>query len=207
MPERIVCFGGAFDPVHNGHLIVARSLAEQRGFGRIKLIPTAQPPHKAPTHSPGEDRLEMLRRAVANEPLFEVSAIELHRDGPSYTINTVYALKQRHGQDAEIGWIIGADMLAILPKWHRVEELLAEAKIITAARPPWPGKMDRVFARLAGSFTESQVRAIREGVTETPLIDLSSTEIRQRVREKKSIRYMAPDAVVEYVLEQGLYRT
>ena len=204
--QPLVCFGGTFNPVHVGHLIVARSVAEQLGANRVVLIPAAIPPHKARPGAAAEDRLEMLRLAVAGEELFEVDSLELERPGPSYTIDTLGALRRRHGSDAELVWVIGLDMLAELPGWHRAAEVIAEARIITAARPPMPQDLEERLAGLGRAFGEEQARRLRAGMLATPLIDVSATEIRQRVRHGRSVRYLVPDAVADYIQRHGLYR-
>ena len=206
MQRELVLFGGTFDPVHNGHLIVARALAERRGFGRVVFVPTAQPPHKTPAEASATDRLAMLRLAISGEAVFDVSDIELTRTGPSYTLDTLRALRRRHGVDTKLHWVIGADMLEDLPRWHRADEVLAEAKIVIAVRPAWDQRLDEIFSRLAKEFAPAQVEPLRESVVSTPLIDISSTEIRRRVRQGRSIRYLLPEPVADYIAEHGLYR-
>src|SRR5690606_12868952 len=117
-------FGGSFNPIHNGHLICARAVAERAGFDKIVLVPSAQPPHKpdATDLASPQDRATMCRIATQEDPLFAVDDLELTRPGASYTIDTVAELKQRGEQ--EVNWLIGADMLAILPQWHRPEDLI-----------------------------------------------------------------------------------
>ena len=146
--EDLLVFGGTFDPVHNGHLIVARAVAEQRGFGRVVLIPAAAPPHKPGPAATGPQRLEMLQAAVAGEALFEVCDLELHRSGPSYTIDTVNALQEGAGNALRIHLLIGTDMLRELPSWHRVAELLERAEILTALRRSDPAEPDDPLAAL-----------------------------------------------------------
>jgi len=207
MPQDVVLFGGTFDPVHNGHLIVARALAEQQGFGRVRFVPTAQPPHKPPAEAPGPDRLAMLRLAVAGEAIFDVWDIELTRAGPSYTLDTLRAVRRQRGADAKLYWVIGADMLEDLPRWHKVQEVLGEAEIIIAARPPWDRQLDEVFSRLGKHFAPAQVERLRASVVSTPLIDISSTDIRRRRRRGRSIRYLVPEPVAAYIAEHGLYQS
>jgi len=205
MQQELMLFGGTFDPVHNGHLIVARALAERRGFGRVVFVPAAQPPHKTPAEASATDRLAMLGLAISGETVFDVSDIELTRTGPSYTLDTLRALRRRHGADTKLRWVIGADMLEDLPRWHRAGEVLAESDIIIAVRPPWDQRLDEVFSRLGKEFTPVQIERLRESVVSTPLIDISSTEIRRRVRQGRSIRYLLPEPVADYIAEHGLY--
>ena len=137
MPDRIVLFGGTFDPVHHGHLIVARALAEARGYDRITLVPSASPPHKAPACAPAADRLAMLHLAVEAERLFDVCDVELRREGASYTFDTVAELASRLEAPGRVHLVLGADMLADLPHWHRADELVRLVEFVVAVRPPW----------------------------------------------------------------------
>jgi nicotinate-nucleotide adenylyltransferase len=194
---RKLCFGGSFNPVHHGHLLCARAAAEARGFERVVLVPSALPPHKleATGLAPAADRLEMCRRAVEGDSFFEVSNIEVTRAGPSYTIDTARELRGRGW--GHVSWLIGADMVPILPKWHRPMDLLREVEFVVMSRPGWT--MD--WAALPEPF-----RHLRDHVVETPLVDISATMVRDRVRAGQSIRYLTPDAVCGYVEARGLYR-
>jgi nicotinate-nucleotide adenylyltransferase len=192
-----LCFGGSFNPIHDGHLRCAQVVAEKGGYERVLLIPSARPPHKPDPAdlAPAADRLAMCRLAAADRPLFAVSDIETRRGGPSYTIETAQELR-RQGFST-INWLIGADMLLYLPKWHRVSELLREVHFVVMARPGWT--ID--WERLPGAF-----RHLRNHVVEAPLIDISATEIRRRVREGLPIEHLTPVAVAKYIHEHGLYR-
>ena len=205
MTERIVLFGGAFDPVHNGHLIAARAVAEQRGYSRITLVPSARGPHKPPASASDADRLKMLNLAVSGEDLFEVSQVELDRPAPSYTFDTLRAIQATCGQDAEIDLVIGADMLADLPNWHRADEVVEMTRIVIAARPPWHEKVGAISALLSERFGKSLGSDLIVGMCTTPLIDISSSEIRDRLSAGLSIRYMVPEAVDEHIRSRGLY--
>jgi nicotinate-nucleotide adenylyltransferase len=203
--QRIVAFGGTFDPVHNGHLIAVRAAAEQRGFERIMLVPAASPPHKSAAAAAGPDRLRMIRRAVEGDPLFEVCDLELHRRGPSYTIDTLRELRSAAGEGASLHWLIGADMLAQLPTWHRVEEVLDAAEVVTLSRPPWDRRLEGILADLEGALGAERVARLRKAIVLTPLIDISSTDIRRRARTGRSIRYLLPDAVADYIRRNRIY--
>ncbi len=208
MAEQIVIFGGTFDPIHHGHLITARAVAEHFGFEKVTFMPAKVPPHKdgAPHKSaPASDRLEMVRLAVADSKMFDVSDIELQRDGPSYTFDTLMSLCRQYGQEANLHWIIGADMLEDLPMWHNAGEVIEMARIITAARPPYSERVPEVLEALRDHFTAEQVVRLGEGVALTPLIDISSTDIRRRFAEARSVRYLTPAAVIDYIHKRGLY--
>jgi len=203
MAAVVALFGGSFDPIHNGHLIVARSVAEQLGASRLVFIPAATPPHKRHNDlAPAEDRLAMVRLAVAGESGWEVSDCELRRDGPSYTIDTVVEFRERLGAETPIAWVIGADTLPELASWYRVEELVELCRIVTAARPGWE-RPD--VAPLRARLAEAQVRRLAGDILDTPRIDIAATDIRRRVREGRSIRYLVPDAVREYIERRRLY--
>jgi nicotinate-nucleotide adenylyltransferase len=206
---KTLCLGGSFNPIHHGHLICARAVAEKRGYRQVLLIPAAQPPHKPGQTDLAEaaHRLQMCRLAVEDGgrntrhvPVgehfsFAVSDIELARTGPSYTLETVRTLRNQGWP--EVHWLIGADMLNFLPNWHEPAALLGEATIIIMARPG---------VTIDFSLLPSYMASLRQNVTEAPLVQISSTEIRARVRAGLSIEYLTPTPVVDYILENGLYR-
>jgi len=206
MVKRIALFGGTFDPVHVGHLITARAVAEHHGFGRVTLVPAACPPHKQGPRAAPEHRMAMLELAVRDDPTFGICDLELYRTGPSYTYDTLIELRDRHGPDAELYWIIGADMLASLHTWRRAGKVMDLARIVVAARPPWQGKTDGLLSGLAGALGPRRAEQLRCGIVATPLIDVSSTDLRRRIAEGRSVRYFIPDAVISYIDKHGLYR-
>lgn len=196
---RRICFGGSFNPIHHGHLICARAAAERAGFSRVVLIPSAQPPHKPNDHelAPAGHRLEMCRLAAGGQlDLFEVDQLEIQRTSPSYTLETVRELKTR-GWD-EVSWLIGADMLLYLPQWHRPLELIREAHVYVMQRPGW---------QIDWAALPAEYRRLQENVIAAPMIDISATEVRRRVAAGKSVEYLTPPAVADYIRRHGLYRT
>lgn len=203
MSQRIGLYGGSFDPIHFGHLISARSIAEQLGLTRVVLIPSARPPHKrGVVLTDAQHRLAMAKLAVAGDPLFEVSDVELHRAGPSYTIDTVADFRAQVGAGVELIWIIGADSLPELPTWHRVGELVAEVRIVTATRPGWsPPAMES----LAAAIGADRAKGLFSDCVATSGIDISSTQIRGRVAGGMSIRYLTAADVTSYIAANGLY--
>lgn len=204
MAETVVLFGGSFNPIHNGHLIVARCVAEQLNASRVILIPSANPPHKnAADLAEAADRMEMARRAIDGEPGWEVSDCEARRQGPSYTFDTVAQFRHALGPQCELCWIIGADTLTELVSWYRVGELVELCRIVTAARPGWERPdLDILRSRL----TQPQIDRLVGDVLATPRIEISGTQIRRRIREGRSVRYLVPDAVREYIQQRPLYR-
>jgi len=204
MAQRVGLFGGSFNPIHNGHLIVARAVAERMTLDHVILLPSARPPHKGDRKLlDGEHRAALVKLAIDGEPLFEFSDFDLTRDGPSYTIDTVMHFCQVLGSQAELHWIIGADSLSELTTWHRVRDLVEACRIVTAARPGWDA-ID--WTPLRAMLSDAQVAALQAGVLPTPRIDISSTDIRRRVREGRSIRYLVPEPVWSYIDRYALYR-
>lgn len=197
-------FGGSFNPIHHGHLIVARAVAERLGVARIVLVPSAQPPHKRGGElAPAEDRLQMARLAVEGEQRLEVSDVEVRRRGPSYTFLTVEEYRQSLGPDVPLFWVIGGDTLPELHTWYRIRELVDICQVVTAVRP---GYEDPDLSALARVLSEEQIRRLCVAILPTPRIDISATDIRRRVREGRSIRYLVPEPVRAYVDHRGLYR-
>ena len=170
---------------------------QAKGFERLVLIPSAQPPHKqgATDLASPQDRLAMCQLATAGDPRFAVDDLELRRSGPSYTFDTAQALK-RQGWTA-VSWLIGADMLLNLPRWHRAEELIREVNFVIVARPGW--SLD--WSQLPPAF-----QSLQSNLIEAPLLDISASEIRRRVRAGESIDDLTPPPVVQYIAQRGLYR-
>ncbi|MEW6250717.1 MAG: nicotinate (nicotinamide) nucleotide adenylyltransferase [Planctomycetota bacterium] len=195
-------FGGSFDPVHHGHLIVARHVAEHLGVARTILIPSAAPPHK-PGRRLGSiaDRLAMCRAAVQDDPQFEVSDWEATQSGPNYTITTVRHFREGLGDEVALFWLVGMDSLRELATWYHAPELVELCTIVTAARP---GYEPPTAAQLAG-FSAAQVRRLLQFIVPSPQIDIAARDIRARVRAGASIRYLVPEAVRAYVQAHGLY--
>ncbi len=195
--ERTLYFGGSFNPIHLGHLGCAQAVARARHFEQVVLIPTAQPPHKPGDTSlaPGPDRLALCRLAVEGNALFCVDDREFHRPGPSYTLTTARELRSEGA--GPVNWLIGADMLRILPQWHQAEALVAEVNFVILARPGWAFD----WQTLPEPF-----RSLQAHVVQAPLIDISATDIRRRVRQSLPIDALVPAAVAEYIARHGLYR-
>jgi len=201
---KIGLLGGSFNPIHVGHLVLAEEARERLGLERVLFVPNRLPPHKpADDMASPADRLHMVRLAVADNERFEACDIELRRDGPSYSLHTVEQLQKESANTLDIHFLIGADTLPELPTWYHVSELAALCKFVVFSRPG--GSLDDL-APLRGVLSEEQIAAIASRRLEMPLIGVSSTEIRRRVREGRSIRYLVPEAVRRYILERGLYR-
>jgi len=206
MAKPLALFGGTFDPIHIGHLVTARTIAEKCRFERITLVPTAAPPHKDSAQASPAHRLAMLKLVCSQDPLFDVCTVELDRTGPSYTYDTLLELSEQHGHDVELNWIIGADMLEGLGSWHRLDELLDIARVVVGSRPPWSERIDELLSGLSGVLSPPRIEQLRESVVETPLIDIASSEIRNRVANRLPIEHLVPDSVKSYMDTHGLYR-
>ena len=186
-------FGGSFNPPHLGHLIVAETVREQFGLDALWWMPAYQPPHKTGTALAAvEHRLAMTQRAVAENPGFAVSDLEVQRKGTSYTVDTVRTLQAEH-PDHTFSLIIGSDSLHGFSSWHQPEEIIARVPLIVYKRP------GSAAAVVASHFAE-QVR-----FADAPLLEISGTEIRQRLLAGRSIRYLVPDAVRTYIHDHKLY--
>lgn len=196
-------FGGTFDPIHHGHLIAARAVAEQLECERVVFIPSPNPPHKIGRDlSDATHRLAMARLAVEGESGFEVSDIETRRSGLSFTMLTIEAFRASVGPDMPLVWIIGGDSLPELHSWYRVSELVEACRVVTALRP---GYEVPDLNPLRRRLSDEQIERLRRDVLPTPSIDISSTQIRQRVRQGRSIRYLVPEAVRSYIEQHRLY--
>jgi nicotinate-nucleotide adenylyltransferase len=196
---RIGILGGTFNPPHLGHLICAQEAYLQLGLDRVTLIPARIPPHKSVEDEPGpEHRLELCRLAVhGDEERFDVSQLEIVRDGPSYTVDTLEELHSR-APDHELFLIVGGDIAAGLPDWHRPERVLSLATLAVAKRRGT--SRDAVDEALGSVRGGERARFFR-----MPRIGISSTMLRDRVRAGQPIRYYVPDAVASYIERHGLY--
>jgi nicotinate-nucleotide adenylyltransferase len=195
-PERLLrvgVMGGTFDPLHVGHLVIASEALYEFRLERVTFMPTGQPWQKR-SYSDPEDRYLMTVLGTSGNPRFTVSRMELDRTGPTYTADTMRELKSFHGPDAELFFIVGADAVLKLGTWERIENLREQANVIAVTRPGFD--IDNFTAEK--SWPEVSVLA-------SPPIDVSSTEIRTRVREGRPIDYLVPADVVAYIKEQGLY--
>jgi nicotinate-nucleotide adenylyltransferase len=195
---RVGILGGTFDPIHYGHLLIAEEARAALGLHRTLLIPAGRQPLKHGAHiaSPAQ-RLAMTRLACADNPALEVSSVEVERPGLSYTVNT---LEELHRADiGQLHFILGADALADLHRWYEAPRILQLARIVAVRRPGHVLDIDTIETRLPGL-------SARLIVIDGPLLEISSSELRQRVAAGKPIRYMTPHPVVEYIAANRLYR-
>ena len=215
----VALFGGTFDPIHCGHLIVARCVLERLSLDGVTFIPSGNPPHKGRTDlSDVAHRLAMVELAidgprplVGAEPGFACDDCEARRTGPSYTFETVMHFRERLGPEATIHWIIGADSLAELESWHRVSELVDACNIVTVNRPGTgagtsAGDYQPDLSTFGRVLDQEHVAKLKRGILQTPYIDISATDIRRRVAADQSIRYLVPEPVRQYIEDHQLYR-
>lgn len=204
MSHRLGLFGGSFNPIHFGHLIVARALLEKLSLDQVYLLPSRNPPHKdIKSLADAGHRANMVRMAIEGEAGLRFDDFDLTRPGPCFTIDTVAHFRERFSA-AELFWFIGADSLMELPTWHRAKDLISSCNVVTAARS---GKMVFNPSTLEQAFGKEETARLLGGVVETPFIDISSTDIRNRVAQGLSIRYLLPGSVRIYIEEHQLYRT
>ena len=196
---RIGILGGTFNPPHLGHLVCAQEAYVALGLERLLLVPASHPPHKPVEEEPGvEHRLELCRLAVEGDPRFEVSELEVRREGPSYTVDTLSELHST-APDNDLFLIVGGDIAAGLVDWHEPERVLSLATLAVAKRRGTPrAAVEAALAHLKGGERTSFFRMPRIGV--------SSTLVRERVRAGLPIRYLVPEPVEGYIADRGLYR-
>jgi nicotinate-nucleotide adenylyltransferase len=185
---KIALYGGTFDPIHHGHLILAREALEQLALDRVVFVPAARSPFKPGIAStPALTRLEMVRAAIEGETRFELDETEISRGGTSYSVDTALAARERW-PGAELWWLIGEDHVSELPKWHRAEELCELVRFAVFARKGAASPEAHPFPRIGRR------------------IDISATELRERVARGASIRYLVPEAVRMLIESHNLYR-
>ncbi len=196
--ERIGIMGGTFDPIHYGHLVTAEAAREKYQLQRVIFVPSGHPPHKeAGMVTDFWHRYLMVLLAVVSNPYFEVSRLEYDRGGVTYTIDTVREFRQRY-KSAELFFITGADAILEILTWKRPEELLAMCRFIAATRP---GYDLRQLNSLLGEFFQGAV-----SVLEIPMLNISSSNLRHRAKAGRSLKYLVPEPVEFYILQNGLYR-
>jgi nicotinate-nucleotide adenylyltransferase len=208
--------GGTFDPVHFGHLRLAQELGELLRLAEVRFVPSGTPPHRAAPHVTPPQRFEMVRLAVADNPLFIVDDREIRRSGPGYTVETLIALRREVGATRPLCLLLGADAFLELATWHRWHELFGLAHLIVAHRPgfppeSWPARMPQPLAREYEARLLKQPLAVHlspaGGVATQAIaaLDISATLIRESLARGASPRYLLPDPVLEYIQANRLY--
>ncbi|MGE8206172.1 nicotinate-nucleotide adenylyltransferase [Heyndrickxia sp. NPDC080065] len=188
MTKRVGILGGTFDPPHIGHLIVANEVCQSLQLDEIRFMPNQEPPHKKRNSKvTNEDRKTMISLSITDHPYFAMELIEFEREGPSYTYDTISFLKERES-DVEFYFIIGADMIEYLPNWYNIEQLSNIIQFVGVNRP--------------GHSHETKYPILH---VQIPDINLSSSAIRNKIKNKQSIKYLVNDDVIEYIKEHNLY--
>ena len=194
MVEKLGIFGGAFDPPHIGHLIEAEFAAEELGLDKLLFIPTGEHPLKSYSGmATATDRVEMVRMSIEGNPLFELSDIEIKREGKSYTINTIEQVKKLYSPK-ELYLLVGIDNVEIFSQWHRIDEILDACKVVVLSR------------MINDDYVLSPAMLEKITILDSPIIEISSTEIRDLITDGSSIRYLVTDAVRGYIEKRGLYK-
>jgi len=204
MPQRkIAVFGGTFDPVHVGHTTVADAAARYIGAEIVVFVPAKRSPLKSslPLAS-GEHRLNMITLAIKGNKRFSLSDCELKKPEPSYTLNTVRWFKDNYGPDISIHWLIGADTVGELPHWYKITDLIDECSVSAMYRagfdPPDFSQFEQLWGR-------QRIEKLRQSIVPTPLVDISSTEIRRRLAAGLEVCDMLHPPVEDYIRKHGLY--
>lgn len=201
MQEKIALLGGTFDPVHIGHLNMAEWVHQELKLDRCLLIPAARPPHKRHQITETKHRLKMLELATDNNPQLELSTIELKRSGPSYTLYTLQDFAQTY-PEAKMWWVIGMDSLLALHTWHRYQEFPEYARLAVLPRPGEEVQnIEDYLQTHLPMFTKSV------DYISMPRLDISSSQVRTRLKAGKTCRYLLHQDVWQYIVEQGLYRS
>lgn len=199
--RRIGVMGGTFDPIHIGHLVTAEAVRLEYDLERVIFIPASQPPHKQNSLvTKALHRYIMTAMATYSNPFFFVSDIELNRPGPSYTIDTIKSLIAEYGASTDFYFITGIDAVQDLPTWHNVEELLTLCHFVAATRPGGVSTIDNVINYFGAKGRERIHRLA------TPELEISSTDIRDKVRKGLSIKYIVPESVENYIWKERLYQ-
>lgn len=201
MPQsvRLGIYGGSFDPIHIGHLAVAEEARVALGLAAVIFVPAVRQPLKGQAQGGPDHRLAMVRLACADNRAFVVDDLELRRPPPSYTVDTLLALHERYPPPAELWFILGADAARDLPRWHRVADVVALARVAVVGRPGFT--LDRAALEAAVPNLTG-----RTAMVEGPQLDLSSTELRRRLAAGRPVRYLIPEPVCRYIADHGLYR-
>lgn len=214
-------FGGSFNPVHNGHLAIARQTREALGLDRILFIPTSQPPHKPDgSLAPAQDRYEMVRLAIVSDPTLAISDVEIRRPGKSYSIDTVRQLQQEYGAQTQLFFLIGLDAFLDFPSWRDPQTLLELCAFVVLSRPglsfrslstvarlppiPYPSLADLDAGRI--SRIEAPIGTQRLTCLKLPPSPISASEIRSRIRQGLPVANLLPPLVESYILQHHLYQ-
>jgi nicotinate-nucleotide adenylyltransferase len=191
--RRVGIMGGTFDPIHHGHLVAASEVAGRYALDEVVFVPTGQPWQKADERvSPAEDRYLMTVIATASNPRFAVSRVDIDREGPTYTIDTLREMRETYGPKAELYFITGADALGKILSWKEIDEMFELAHFVGVTRPGF-------------ELSDDHLPADTVSLVQVPAMAISSTDCRVRVAAGLPVWYLVPDGVVQYIAKRGLY--
>lgn len=201
--DKIVLYGGTFDPIHTAHIEVALCAGEKLNASKIIIVPARRSPHKNKQPVAADtDRVAMIQLAIKNIKNMEISNIELNRAEPSYTIDTIRQLRKKFGKNCEFDWLLGADMLLDLPKWYKINDLLQECTICLMNR----GGYDKPdFDNLKSKLNDKDIEKLKKNMIETPFIEISSTEIRESILNGQDVSKFLHPEVLAYIKRRRLY--
>ncbi|ADL42598.1 nicotinate (nicotinamide) nucleotide adenylyltransferase [Caldicellulosiruptor obsidiansis OB47] len=194
---RVALFGGTFNPIHIGHLIMAQYVLNFSQVQKVVFVPNGHPPHKIEDVADASDRFEMVKISIEDNPYFDISDFEIKKSGPSWTIDT---LKYFSSIYERVCFIIGSDNLSEIVNWYKAEEILRRYSLIVLPRERDLCAIKKEIEKLSSKYAQEIT------LIQMPIVDISSTEIRKLIRQNKSIRYMVHPKVEEYIKRKGLYR-
>lgn len=200
MEKCIGVFGGSFNPIHIGHLILAESARQEFHLEKVIFIPTGDTPNKDMHYVDKIDRFHMVELAIQGNPYFEISSIEMERTGPSYTVDTIHQVKKMIGYEYKIYFLAGTDAVADLPTWKYNKKLLSICDFICAGRPGSTDKLNKSVSYF-GELGKEKIHFLK-----MPELEISSTDLRRRIENNMSVTYMIPDGVIKYIKEKQIYR-
>ena len=202
--------GGTFDPIHTAHLRATLEVAEALSLQQVRLIPGKTPPHRPQPLASPEQRLDMVKLAIASNDLFVPDDRELQREGASFTVDTLRSLREEFGETKPISLIIGMDAYLSFTTWHEWETIIKLAHLVVTSRPDYTAQPLQAWAQALHTENTLDLHAQPAGklfFIETTALSISATDIRHQQAEGRSIRYLVPDAVYDYIQQQHLYRT
>lgn len=200
MSRRIGIFGGSFNPIHIGHLVIAEAAWQEFSLDKVIFVPTGDTPNKDMHHISKYMRYEMVAKAIEGNSRFAISSIERDRTGPSYTADTIHMFREQFGKEDQLYFICGTDSIADLPNWKYNVELLKCCEFISASRP---GNEEEIIRSVSyfGDLGKEKIHFLR-----SPELNISSTILRKLIAKNKSVKYLVPDAVIQFIHENDLYK-
>lgn len=200
MSRRIGIFGGSFNPIHIGHLVIAEAAWQEFSLDKVIFVPSGDTPNKDMHHISKYMRYEMVAKAIEGNSRFAISPIERDRMGPSYTVDTIHMFREQFGKEDQLYFICGTDSIADLPNWKYNVELLKCCEFISASRPGNEKEIIRSVSYF-GNLGKEKIHFLR-----SPELNISSTILRELIARNKSVKYLIPDAVIQFIQENDLYK-